>query len=107
MARKSSPSVGSAFHSLQATSQALQPMQIELSVKKPTRSFKVMPATGTHSASRALTIGTHFGRELQAWTDRAGELAPGTWNLLGPLLALGSWPGSAWALCPGSRAGWY
>jgi hypothetical protein len=26
------------FHSLQATSQALQPMQIEVSVKKPTRS---------------------------------------------------------------------
>ena len=38
MARKSRPSVGSAFHSLHATSQALQPMQIELSVKKPTRS---------------------------------------------------------------------
>src|SRR3984893_3627155 len=75
MARKSSPSVGSAFHSLQATSQALQPMQIELSVKKPTRSVKVMPGTGTHSAARALTIGTHFGRELQAWTNRAGELA--------------------------------
>ena len=30
-------SIGSAFHSLQATSQALQPMQTEVSVKKPTR----------------------------------------------------------------------
>ena len=30
-------SIGSVFHSLQATSQALQPMQTEVSVKKPTR----------------------------------------------------------------------
>ncbi len=29
--------MGTAFHSLQATSQALQPMQIEVSVKKPLR----------------------------------------------------------------------
>src|SRR5664279_982229 len=32
-----SPSSGTPFHSLQATSQALQPMQIEVSVKKPLR----------------------------------------------------------------------
>ena len=32
-----SPSSGTAFHSLQATSQALQPMQTDVSVKKPTR----------------------------------------------------------------------
>ena len=31
------PSCGTPFHSLQATSQALQPMQIEVSVKKPLR----------------------------------------------------------------------
>src|SRR3954468_22322870 len=31
-------SIGSVFHSLQATSQALQPMHTEVSVKKPTRS---------------------------------------------------------------------
>ena len=31
-----SPSSGTAFHSLQATSQALQPMHTEVSVKKPT-----------------------------------------------------------------------
>ena len=31
------PSSGSAFHSLQATSQALQPMQTEVSVKNPIR----------------------------------------------------------------------
>src|SRR3954451_13983398 len=30
-------SAGSSFHSLQATSQALQPMQIDVSVKKPIR----------------------------------------------------------------------
>ena len=32
-----SPSSGTAFHSLQATSQALQPMQTEVSVKNPIR----------------------------------------------------------------------
>ena len=31
------PSSGTWFHSLHATSQALQPMQTEVSVKKPTR----------------------------------------------------------------------
>src|SRR5919202_5199911 len=31
----SSPSSGTPFHSLQATSHALQPMQIDVSVKKP------------------------------------------------------------------------
>jgi hypothetical protein len=30
-------SIGSRFHSLHATSQALQPMHTEVSVKKPTR----------------------------------------------------------------------
>src|SRR3954463_3117067 len=30
---------GTSFHSLQATSQALQPMQIDVSVKNPTRSL--------------------------------------------------------------------
>ncbi len=33
----SKPSSGMAFHSLQATSQALQPMHTEVSVKKPIR----------------------------------------------------------------------
>ncbi len=32
-----SPPEGTAFHSLQATSQALQPMHTEVSVKNPTR----------------------------------------------------------------------
>jgi hypothetical protein len=31
------------FHSLHATSQALQPMQIDVSVKKPTRGFASSP----------------------------------------------------------------
>src|SRR4051812_42424777 len=34
---QSSPSSGITFHSLHATSQALQPMQTDVSVKKPTR----------------------------------------------------------------------
>src|ERR1700749_3457170 len=37
-ARKASPSSGTSFHSLQATSHALHPMQMLVSVKKPTRS---------------------------------------------------------------------
>src|SRR5205823_6944983 len=35
---QTSPSSGTRFHSLQATSQALQPMQTDVSVKNPTRS---------------------------------------------------------------------
>lgn len=38
MPLNSIPSSGIAFHSLQATSQALQPMQTDVSVKNPTRS---------------------------------------------------------------------
>src|SRR3954447_26047398 len=38
-----SPSSGTRFHSLHATSQALQPMQSEVSVKKPTRSPASVP----------------------------------------------------------------
>ena len=37
--RAKSESTGFWFHSLQATSQALQPMQIEVSVKKPLRGW--------------------------------------------------------------------
>src|SRR4051795_4459374 len=37
------PSSGIRFHSLHATSQALQPMQTDVSVKKPTRSFCSSP----------------------------------------------------------------
>src|ERR1700677_3703866 len=42
-----SPSSGTAFHSLQATSQALHPMQTEVSVKKPIRGgWSRCPARG-------------------------------------------------------------
>src|SRR6266516_3424620 len=37
------PSSGTRFHSLHATSQALQPMQIDVSVKKPIRSLASSP----------------------------------------------------------------
>src|ERR1051326_482846 len=37
------PSCGMRFHSLHATSQALHPMQTEVSVKKPTRSRRSSP----------------------------------------------------------------
>jgi hypothetical protein len=37
MPSRSNPSSGTSFHCLQATSHALQPMQIEVSVKNPLR----------------------------------------------------------------------
>src|SRR3982750_3657756 len=40
---QTSPSSGTRFHSLQATSHALHPMQTEVSVKKPIRSFASGP----------------------------------------------------------------
>ena len=44
------PSSGTAFHSLQATSHALQPMQTEVSVKKPLRAGgSCHPASGAGS----------------------------------------------------------
>lgn len=46
------PSSGTSFHSLQATSQALHPMQIEVSVKNPTRGgWSVYPASPAGSSS--------------------------------------------------------
>ena len=46
------PSSGTAFHSLQATSHALQPMQTEVSVKNPTRGgCSRWPASAAGSAS--------------------------------------------------------
>src|SRR5579859_715519 len=46
------PSSGTLFHSLQATSHALQPMQTEVSVKKPTRGgCSRYPASAAGSAS--------------------------------------------------------
>ena len=45
------PSSGTAFHSLQATSHALQPMHTEVSVKKPLRfGASVQPASGAGSS---------------------------------------------------------
>src|SRR5947199_3345239 len=44
------PSSGTRFHSLQATSQALQPMQTEVSVKKPTGGSASRPYVSTPSA---------------------------------------------------------
>src|SRR4051794_37623046 len=59
---QTSPSSGTRFHSLQATSQALQPMQTEVSVKKPTRSLASSPyvsgqAAGVPVGSARLAIG--------------------------------------------------
>src|ERR671929_2179945 len=43
------PSSGTRFHSLHATSHALQPMQIDVSVKKPTRSLASSPYVSGHA----------------------------------------------------------
>src|SRR5881227_451263 len=47
------PSSGTTFHSLHATSQALQPMQIDVSVKKPMRGSSSSPYVPTTSSSVA------------------------------------------------------
>src|SRR5881275_3047821 len=44
------PSSGTRFHSLQATSQALQPIQTDVSVKKPIRSFASSPYVSGQAA---------------------------------------------------------
>src|ERR1700736_4392574 len=49
-----SPSSGTAFHSLQATSHALQPMQTDVSVKNPIRAgCSAYPASAAGSRGRA------------------------------------------------------
>src|SRR5581483_6386929 len=47
------PSRGMRFHSLHATSHALQPMQIDVSVKNPTRSCSYVALTTSSSLPRA------------------------------------------------------
>src|SRR5215203_4922929 len=61
---KSRPSSGSWFHSLQATSQALQPMQIVLSVKKPTAisGLLVLSNAGAGEAMPARGLLSHDGQ---------------------------------------------
>src|SRR5207253_1094639 len=55
----SSPSSGMTFHSLHATSHALQPMQIVVSVKKPCRGF----GSAYVAWPSALTVGLHELRQ--------------------------------------------
>ena len=67
MPSRSKPDSGTAFHSLQATSQALQPMQTLVSVKNPIRGRRVVqPASGAGSSGpyRLLPSGmvTRFSR---------------------------------------------
>src|SRR6059058_5893725 len=50
------PSSGITFHSLHATSQALQPMQIDVSVKKPMRGCSSSPYVPTTSSSVAKSL---------------------------------------------------
>src|ERR1700730_8338810 len=46
------PSSGTSFHSLQATSHALQPMQTEVSVKNPIRGWASAPYEPGHDSTR-------------------------------------------------------
>src|ERR1700760_4427665 len=68
-----SPSSGTPFHSLQATSHALQPMQTEVSVKKPWR--------GGGSAQPASAAGSGSGPDRELLIG-ALLLAGGTWRAL-------------------------
>src|SRR4051812_29132020 len=58
------PSSGITFHSLHATSHALQPMQIDVSVKKPMRGCSSSPYVPTTSSSVAKSLMTAAAREL-------------------------------------------
>src|SRR3954447_19381033 len=58
------PSSGITFHSLHATSHALQPMQIDVSVKKPMRGCSSSPYVPTTSSSVAKSLTSAFAREL-------------------------------------------
>src|SRR5256714_1692752 len=64
------PCWGMTFHSLQATSHALQPMQTEVSVKKPTRAFASAPYVSS-ALIRAASCLPHLRRLL---TRRAARL---------------------------------
>src|SRR5215472_4379699 len=71
----SSPSSGTAFHSLQATSQALQPMQTDVSVKKPIRGgWSWCPATAAGSSPLVWSSGYRLTSHLG--TCLAGDPGP-------------------------------
>ena len=74
---KSRPSSGTSFHSLQATSHALQPMQIDVSVKKPTRSV-VTGAPRSRTARRRPPRRRGGGNRRAARRAPAPRPAPGT-----------------------------
>ena len=65
------PSSGLRFHSLQATSHALQPMQIDVSVKKPTRS-----ASGSFGAPPVRSVAARVPHAASL----AGSPAPPNWR---------------------------
>ena len=61
------PSSGTSFHSLQATSHALQPMQIEVSVKNPIRGgCSVWPAAAAGSLPPSSTSSPAAGRTARS-----------------------------------------
>src|SRR6201994_4941550 len=73
----SSPSSGTEFHSLQATSQALQPMHTEVSVKKPIRGGGSRPPA--RSAGSAPPVQPGWSETLTS------HLGPGLVGDAGPL----------------------
>jgi hypothetical protein len=82
MPRRFRPSWGTPFHSLQATSQALHPMQTDVSVKNPLRGgASTCPASGAGSSGpkkllRLTTSGTSCPYERPS-SERAVTI--GTW----------------------------
>lgn len=77
MPSRSSPEPGTSFHSLQATSHALQPMQTLVSVKKPIRGgASVQPASGAGSNGPDRLFGSGSITALPG-VVRGGGAAPG------------------------------
>src|SRR3954447_18844250 len=71
-------SIGSVFHSLQATSQALQPMQTEVSVKKPTRagwsgSYPASPCTSGSGPNSRVVAPSPWKAGLAELTEVIGS----------------------------------
>src|SRR6059058_3571290 len=91
MPSHSKPSSGTPFHSLHATSHALQPMQIDVSVKKPTRVVPRAPEEVMRSSRISSGVGGDPGALPVAVNQLQQRRAAGTTsgpNVTRPDLAL-------------------
>src|SRR5436305_12097475 len=106
MPESSKPVSGTLFHSLQATSQALHPMQTDVSVKKPIRGGwsswpdSVAGSVSPRSASSIEARVTGLPRNVLAMSD----LRPCLLGDPGPLLVLAHQLGPGGPARPAARA---